>query len=152
PLGHSRQSVLVLSAMARVEADPVTVLDDLEAKAVPFRLVDPILAFGRANGRRRRQGVDERETRVEDWHARDLANSFVRCKIAGRSTDAGVSSRIFEGSATIAAGKADMIRALVRRSLPHYVLLRRAKRMKTNASIPSACGIFAVVLWACCPG
>src|SRR5262245_27712238 len=63
------------------------------------------------------------------------------------------SHRVFLKTArTIAAGKADTIRALVRRSLPHYVLLRRAKRMKTNASIPSACAIVAVVLWACCPG
>jgi len=61
PLGHSRQPVLVLSAMARVEADPVTVLDDLEAEAIPFWLVDPCLAPRWDLGEGQDLGTDKQE-------------------------------------------------------------------------------------------
>ena len=59
--------------MARVEADAGAVLDDLEAKAVKLRFVQPIVAIGWANGCRGVKGTDEGETGGE--HASDLAPS-----------------------------------------------------------------------------
>jgi hypothetical protein len=44
--------------------DGHAVLDDLEAEAIPFRLVQPIVALGWADGCGGGEGADERETRA----------------------------------------------------------------------------------------
>ena len=52
-LDHARQAIGVFGAVARIEPDPAAVFDDLEAEAVPFGLVQPIVARGWAGGLRR---------------------------------------------------------------------------------------------------
>jgi hypothetical protein len=61
--GHARQPVAVFSAVARIESDLAAILDDLEAKAVPFGLVQPIVALGWAYGCAGGEGANEYETR-----------------------------------------------------------------------------------------
>jgi hypothetical protein len=60
-LAHAGRTIGVFGAVARVEADARAVLDDLEAEAIPFGFVQPIGAFGRADGCGRRQGADKRK-------------------------------------------------------------------------------------------
>jgi len=55
------QTICVFGAVARVEANACAVLDDLKSEAVPFRLVQPVVAFGWTHGGRRGQGADKRE-------------------------------------------------------------------------------------------
>jgi hypothetical protein len=48
-LDHPRQAVGVFGTVARIEPNPAAILDDLKPEAVPFRLVQPIIAFGRSD-------------------------------------------------------------------------------------------------------
>ena len=50
---HAGQALCIVGTVARVEADTSAVLDDLEPEAIPFGLMQPIIALGRANGCRR---------------------------------------------------------------------------------------------------
>jgi hypothetical protein len=49
-LNHARQAIRVVGAAARVETDTGAILDSLKPEAIPFWLVQPVIAFGRANG------------------------------------------------------------------------------------------------------
>jgi hypothetical protein len=51
----------VFRAALGVHADAGAVLDDLEAKAVPFGFMQPIVALWWSDGCGRRQGLDERD-------------------------------------------------------------------------------------------
>ena len=66
-LDHARQAVGVFGAVARIEPNLAAILDDLEAKAIPFGLVQPIVALGRADGCGGAEGADDRR----DAEARD---------------------------------------------------------------------------------
>ena len=59
-LDHARQTVGVFGTVTRIEPDPVAVLDDLKPEAIPFGLVQPIVAFGWANGCGWGERTDER--------------------------------------------------------------------------------------------
>jgi hypothetical protein len=59
---HARQPVGVFGAVARIQPNLVAVLDDLEPKPIPLRLVQPIIALGRSDGCRGGEGADKRET------------------------------------------------------------------------------------------
>ena len=62
-LDHARKTVGVFSTVARIQPNRAAILDDLEAKPIPFGFVDPIVALWWAG--RGGQGADERETY---WH------------------------------------------------------------------------------------
>ena len=63
-LDHPRQTVGVFGTVARIEPGADAVFDDLKPEAVPLGLVQPIVAFGWANGCRGGEGADEGKT----WH------------------------------------------------------------------------------------
>ena len=62
-LDHARQTVGVFGTVARIQPHPATVLDDLEAKAIPLGLVQPVIALGRTDGCRGGKGTDKGKAR-----------------------------------------------------------------------------------------
>ena len=68
--------VAVCCAALRVEPHIAAVFDDLEAKAVPFGLVQPIVALGRAESCGRGEGMNEIETWRHDHCRGNSAPAF----------------------------------------------------------------------------
>ena len=65
-LNHARQAIRLVGAAARVETDTGAILDGLKPEAIPFGFVQPVVAFGRADGRGWGQRTDKRETDGHD--------------------------------------------------------------------------------------
>jgi hypothetical protein len=75
---HAWQAVTIFRATLRVEANVAAILDDLEAEAVPFRFMQPIVALGWVDGSGGDEGADERET---GWHV----GKYRACQLRGKA-------------------------------------------------------------------